>query len=544
MLLRRRPAVAAAALAIVLAVSLTAGEAFGSGAAGASTVRAAHTSTAHTTRATKKKAKPKKKAKAKAKKKTTPKKKTTSPKVTVEPGLTLGFSFANQLTTGNPSADAVWAARAQAVGTQIIRLPVSWASIAPATPPASFDASDPNSAGYNWTTVDEQIRELSADGFKILVTVGTAPTWAEGPNMPKSAPAGAWDPSASDYAAFATAIATRYDGSFPDPLNPGGDLPRVSDWQAWNEPNLSIYLSPQWEATSSGGYEETSPYMYRDLLNAFYGAVKAVSSSNYVLAAGTAPYGDPIGSEPMAYARTPPVTFDQDLFCLNSSNSPVQCSNPAHLDAIDSHPYGVGGPAWHAPNAGDVAVPDIYKLVNVLNAAERAHTILPAGSKGNWVTEMSWNTDPPNVLAGNPGVPLAEDAQWIEQAFYVLWSQGVRTITDYQLADSPESPLGWGSTYTSGVYFVNGAAKQYVAQAYSFPFITYRKNKSTIVAWGRTPKAGTFYIEEQSGRRWRTLAKFRVKATEVFEVPLAVRGAAAVRAQVGGQTSLTWPQGG
>ena len=41
-------------------------------------------------------------------------------------------------------------------------------------------------------------------------------------------------------------------GHFPDPLNQGRFLPRVSYWQGWNEPNLSHYLTPQWNKTSKG----------------------------------------------------------------------------------------------------------------------------------------------------------------------------------------------------------------------------------------------------------------------------------------------------
>jgi hypothetical protein len=81
--------------------------------------------------------------------------------------------------------------------------------------------------------------------------------------------------------------AVRYDGRFPDPLKPGAFLPRVRYWQPWNEPNLSYYLSPQWTRTG-GRWAPASAGIYRGLLNAFYAAVKRVSSSNFVVTAGTA----------------------------------------------------------------------------------------------------------------------------------------------------------------------------------------------------------------------------------------------------------------
>ena len=51
------------------------------------------------------------------------------------------------------------------------------------------------------------------------------------------------------------------------------------------------YLSPQWTRVASG-WAPASPTIYRQLLNAFYRAVKRVSPSNFVVTAGTAPYGD------------------------------------------------------------------------------------------------------------------------------------------------------------------------------------------------------------------------------------------------------------
>ena len=109
-----------------------------------------------------------------------------------------------------------------------------------------------------------------------------------------------------------------------------------------------------------------------------------------------------------------PVAFDRALFCLrnNARLTPVSCPDPPHLDALSHHPYGIGGPLWHALNADDVAVPDVYKLARVLHAAERARHVLPAGAKRLWVTELSWDTSPPDPN----GVPAAKQARWLEQA--------------------------------------------------------------------------------------------------------------------------------
>ena len=390
-------------------------------------------------------------------------------------GLTTGFALDPALTDGSATANNVWIPRAVAAGAGMVRVGILWSQVAPKKPPPGFVASDPASPGYNWTQTDAVVRELADHGIKVVITISQAPFWAEGRGMPASAPAGTWEPSPTQFAAFAAATARRYDGSYPDPHHPGAFLPRVRYWQGWNEPNLSTYLNPQWRRSGRHWIAE-SPVLYRGLLNAFYAAVKGVSRSNFVVTAGTAPYGDLPGGQ-----RIPPVAFDRTLFCLTGSERlrPTKCANPVHLDAVSHHPYGIGGPLWHAQNADDAAVPDIYKIARVLRAAERFHRVLPRGHKQLWVTEISWDSDPPDPN----GVPIAEQARWYEQAMYVLWRQGVSTVLWLQIVDSPPIP-NYGSTYQAGIYYLNGQPKP-SATAFRFPFVTRRLNHSHVQVWGR-----------------------------------------------------------
>lgn len=451
------------------------------------------------------------------------------------PSLTLGFSSDPVLTSGPPD-DAVWISRALAEGAQMVRVNVAWSEVAPATPPPGFNAADPGSPAYSWSAVDSAVRDLSAHGLKILINVGSAPTWAEGPGMPAYEPAGTWRPDPNRFAAFATAIARRYDGHYPDPDNPGRFLPRVRYWQPWNEPNLDEYLSPQW-TRGPNGWIDTSPVIYRGLLNAFYAAVKRVSPSNLVVTAGTSPYGDSPTFDRPGHERMPPVQFYRDLFCLRGATAlrPTHCPDPAHFDAIDHHVYGVYGPLWHAINRDDVAAPDNYKLVRVLRAAQRAGTVLPRGPKQQWVTEISWSSNPPNPL----GVPLAEHARWYEQAMYVLWRQGVGTVLFLLLRDSV--PLKNNPGPQGGLYFLDGEPKP-AATAYRFPFVTQRLGGSRIQVWGRAPRAGTLRVERLEGARWVVIETFPVRLHQVFLRTTVLRGAGQLRAQVGSQTSVTWKQ--
>jgi hypothetical protein len=449
-------------------------------------------------------------------------------------GLTLGFGADPALTGDAPSASTTWIPRAVAEGASIVRVNLTWSDVAPVNPPSSFDPADPASPGYDWSAIDTSVRDLTSQGLQVLLNITGAPTWAEGPDPPPDTQPGTWRPEPAQFASFATAAARRYDGRFPDPLHPGAFLPRVRYWQPWNEPNLAYYLSPQWTRVG-GAWVPASPAIYRQLLNAFYRAVKRVSPSNFVVTAGTAPYGDPPGGE-----RMHPVAFDRGLFCLrdNAALTPLSCPDPPHLDALSHHPYGIGGPLWHALVPDDVAVPDMYKIARVLHAAERAGHVLPAGPKQLWVTEISWDSSPPDPN----GVPILEQAHWLEQALYVLWRQGVDTVLWLQIEDSPPIP-NYGSTYQAGLYYLNGGAKP-ATEAYRFPFVTSRSNSREIEAWGRSPAGGKVAIEQLRGARWVPLRRLSVRIDQVFTATVPVRGAAVLRAQVGGQTSLPWTQGG
>ena len=81
------------------------------------------------------------------------------------------------------------------------------------------------------------------------------------------------------------------------------------------------------------------------MLNGAYARVKAVHADNRVVAAGTAPYGDP----PQVVNRMTPVRFMRELLCLRGrSLKRTRCSDPAHFDAIDHHPYATGSPTQRA----------------------------------------------------------------------------------------------------------------------------------------------------------------------------------------------------
>jgi hypothetical protein len=300
------------------------------------------------------------------------------------------------------------------------------------------------------------------------------------------------------------ALAVRYSG-------------RVRYFQVWNEPNLATYLTPQY-VRRNGRWKAESPALFRALVNAGYAGVKSVSRSNFLVSAGTAPYGDLVPGG----RRVAPVAFWKSVFAKRTN-----------LDAISHHPYGVGSPYRHALNPDDVAVPDISKLVRVLRAAERARHA-PRGTDV-WVTEMSWDSKPPDP----DGVPERTQADWLQEGLNVLWRQGVSTVTWFLVTDQAPFP-SYAATNQGGVFLRDGTPKL-SATAYRLPFITSPVRSGHVKLWGRSPGAGRLVVEVQRGKNWRTVWSKRVSTGSVFTGSARAKARSLLRARlVGGPTSLSW----
>ncbi len=449
-----------------------------------------------------------------------------TPRVQAQP-LALGFAD-GLFASDDANTRALWLDRAVDTGASLVRVGVSWSGIAPTNPTAGFDPSDPQSPGYEWTRLDAVVRDATAHGLRVIFTVNSAPAWAEGPERPADADPGSWEPNAAAFGAFGQALATRYSGSFPDPLLPGAALPRVDLFEAWNEPNLDDYLSPQWEGKTLVG-----PTLYRELLNRFYAGVKTAQPAATVIAGSTAPFGDPPGG-----SRTPPVEFLRSLLCLQGSGlKPVACPEKAHFDVFAHHPIAVGPPLESAAGPLDASTPDLGRLTAVLRRAEQAHTVRPAGRKQLWVTEFWYDSDPPDPH----GVPLFRQARWYEQDLYLFWKQGASAAICLQIADAPPGK-GYAYTNQSGVYFLDGSPKP-SQTAFDFPFVAERRGRDRVFVWGIAPKRGSVRVQARLGGAWRTLARLRVPARpQPFTATVQLRVSTQPRAVLGGRQSLPWTQ--
>ncbi len=423
---------------------------------------------------------------------------------------------------------------AAALGSRIVRVSTGWPGIAPRRPANPADPADP---AYDWTATDAAVRETISAGLAPLLSFTQAPTWAEGPNRPGDAAIlpGAWRPDTVAYGRFARAVGRRYNGTYPDPLRPGAVLPKVGAFLPWNEPNLELYLAPQWTRVK-GRLQRDAPIRYRKLVTAFTQGIHAAHPAGLVVAGGMAPFGDAVAGG----RRTPPAAFLRTVLCLNAKRKRVRCAGGVapRFDVLSHHPYSVGGPFRKALNPDDVSVPDLAaKLVKPLRAAERQGVLGPNRSKRRriWVTEISWDSRP----ADPNGVPERRHADWLAQSLYVLARQGVDTVTWFQIRDTPaRTSTELATSNQSGVLLADGRPKL-AATAFRFPLVAVRGSSRTTV-WTLAPGAGPLIIERRSGSSWvtvlrRTVERGRVVTRAFTGLPRGTR----LRARQGAQTSLT-----
>jgi len=133
-----------------------------------------------------------------------------------------------------------------------------WDEIAPTKP---ADPTNPNDPAYHWPPdIDLALSEGAKYGIQVSLMLLHAPRWANGNNPPDWAPT-----NPSDYADFATAAARRY---------PGVHLRMIE-----GEPNISGHFRPL--------NRKTTPRRYAQVLDASYGALKAVNPANLVIGGNT-----------------------------------------------------------------------------------------------------------------------------------------------------------------------------------------------------------------------------------------------------------------
>ena len=387
---------------------------------------------------------------------------------------------------------------ASAAGASYVRIVARWRSLAPVNPSVDFIASDPNSPGYTWSWLDETIATAEAEGLTPIVDVGGPPGWAL-VNLPKGEDGGT--PKIADLQAFSTAIATHYDGNH--------DAPRVKVWQIWNEPNLSLDLSP------------VKASNYRSMVNAFADAVHGAAQGNLVVAGDL----DPFANKTKRFHTVAPLKFMRSLLCVSMGNPKAKqkklrrphatCKRRVDFDVWSHHPYTFAGPFGHAKRPDDVSLGDLPKMRALLKAAMKIHHVVSSHPVQFWVTEFSWDTNPPRRHAA----PVALEARWTAEALYQMWRSGVSLVTWFGFQDQ-----GGQSPYQSGLFFhskkLENARAKPMRTSFRFPFVAYLAQHNVTI-WGRdaTSKKTLVTVQRRHGShgRWRAVARIRTNRYGIFK---------------------------
>lgn len=500
----------------------------------------------------------------------------------------------------------------RSLGVDRVRVSVFWDDVAPdreSQDKPAFPEPGPSSpAAYprgSWDAYDRVALAAQKHGVALLFTIsGPGPAWSTagvqcGDRPFEGCDEGRHLPSPEELGAFATAVGTRYSGTYQaegqpgtsgrppsgvgpividpgeqgTPAQPGPVLPRIDHWSIWNEPNYTGSLEPLWLANApktKGQMVAVAPHHYRKLVDATYaGLVASGHDSDQILIGETAPRG---GKSPKNL-RSPimPAEFMRELYCLDARFKPYAggrarkrgcpatgaerarfASDHPGLFAsqgIAHHPYSLAGGRWHLPTwrhplRDNVAIGNLDRLLRTVDRASRRWK-RSAPPKRLWITEYGYQTQPPDEVAGVSPARQGPLSAWGEYLAY--GNPRVASIGQFQLVDDkpldylpPENDLRW-VTWQSGLFTEARAAKPYAAQ-YALPLHVAGRGRAVRVfgAHRAAPPGAALTAAVQyapKGGAWRTLRRLRVRSARSYVAPrLSVPRA--------GRMRITWTGAG
>ncbi len=302
--------------------------------------------------------------------------------------------------------------------SSVTRTLVTWANVAPDRPANARDPFDP---AYKFDDLDEFVRTAQLQGSEVLMTIWGTPKWAnagKGPNfLPKSM---------TDFRNFTTAIASRYSGRI-------AGYPSVKFFGIWNESNLGLFLSPQFNSKG----KIVSAAAYAKLAAAGYAGIKAGNPRALVAIGETSSSGRD-SKRAGASDAVRPGTFAELV---------AKANKRLKFDAWAQHPYPV--PVNQKPTQ-KVLWPNV-----ALTSLSQFETSLDKwfGRKNIpiWITEYGNETKP-----GEPkGVTEAQQATYLTQAINIAKKDPrVEMFVWFVMRDST------GSLWQSGVYRQDGSPKR------------------------------------------------------------------------------------
>ena len=276
---------------------------------------------------------------------------------------------------------------------------------------------------YVFDDVDEAVRAAQENGQEVILTISGTPRWANGGKNPNVMPT-----RVADFTSFARAISSRYSGRFQG-------YPFVRFWSIWNEPNLQLFLSPQFDARG----RSVAPANYARLYAAGHAGIKAGNALAKVAIGETSARGSdkPTGLRP---THTPGKFAEL-----------VAKANPRlKFDAWSHHPYPFNP---NSPPTQLVKWPNV-SLASLPRFNDNLKKWFKRKSVPIWITEYGHQTRPEDSL----GVPYSRQAAYIRQSIALATRLPFVEMFIWFVYQDDQ-----GQPWESGLYTRSGALEGLVA---------------------------------------------------------------------------------
>src|SRR5204863_10126064 len=132
-----------------------------------------------------------------------------------------------------------------------------------------------------------------------------------------------------------------------------------------------------------------------------------------------------------------------------------------------------------------------------LHEAQAAGHVVPARGQALWITELNWDSKPPNPN----GVGAYKMARWVSEALYRLWRMGA-TLVDWQFLRDPLP----GVAHPAGLYRISSELPRSIEldrpkpalRSYRLPFVAERVAAGRVRVWALVAPAATSAVLERS----------------------------------------------
>ena len=340
---------------------------------------------------------------------------------------------------------------AGAEGASIIHTTANWATIAPKRPASPADFTDP---AYRLDDLDELVAQASANGMRVMIDITGTPRWANGNKSPNHMPK-----KLADLQNFAKMLATRYNG-----LNGKG---YVGLYAVWNEPNLGLFLTPQFAVNKkTKKFTIVGPANYAKLYKAAYAGLKAGNRAAQVAAGETSARG-----------RDKPLKGVSDSIAPGTFARYLAKVKGLKFDAWAHHPYPTSPnlPPTQKVRYPNVTLSTIKKFEADLH--KWFHRTVPV-----WITEYGHETRPPEKR----GVSYARQSAWARQALSIAKADpNIQMFIWFTFRDSTGNP------WQSGLLTAAGALKPAYNGFGSLARLT--DGITTNVKHGRAPQVTVYF---------------------------------------------------